>query len=279
MGIIVGLCAAACFGSGDFLGGRASRDAPTPVVLFVAQLSAALGAVVLALVFAGSPIGVDLAYGAGAGLLNVIGLGLLYQGLATGRMGVVAPTAAVVAALIPVVWGLATGEQPGTLVVVGVAVAVIAGGLISRETGEVGGAPVSRSVVTALCAGVGLGASLVFYAKTGSDSGLWPVLSARIVAVGAAAVAILVVSRSEPIRLPAIPRRLAILAGVFDVGASAFLLYGVRNDLTVVVAPIAALGPGFTVMLAWKLLHEPVSRVQVVGLALALVGLALIAAG
>ena len=59
----------------------------------------------------------------------------------------------------------------------------------------------------------------------------------------------------------------------------AFLLYGVRNDLTVVVAPIAALGPGFTVMLAWKLLHEPVSRVQVVGLALALVGLALIAAG
>lgn len=67
MGIIVGLCAAACFGSGDLLGGRASRDAPTPVVLFVAQLSAALGAVVLALVFAGSPIGIDLAYGAGAG--------------------------------------------------------------------------------------------------------------------------------------------------------------------------------------------------------------------
>jgi hypothetical protein len=40
-------------------------------------------------------------------------------------------------------------------------VPVIAGGLISREADEVGGGPVSRPVVTARFAGVGLGASLV----------------------------------------------------------------------------------------------------------------------
>jgi uncharacterized membrane protein len=249
------------------------------VVLFVAQLSAALGAVVLAFAFSGAPIGQDLAYGACAGFSNAIGLGLLYHGLATGRMGVVAPIAAVVAAMIPVAWGLASGEQPGGVVILGIALAVVAGGLISRETGETAAAPVSRSVVIALFAGVGLGVSLVLYAQTGSDSGLWPVLSARIVAAIVAGVAIAVVARSEPIRLPPIPRRLAIVAGICDVSASAFLLFGIRHALTVVVAPIAALGPGFTVMLAWKVLHEPISKLQVVGLVLALLGLALIAAG
>jgi drug/metabolite transporter (DMT)-like permease len=63
------------------------------------------------------------------------------------------------------------------------------------------------------------------------------------------------------------------------VGAIALLIVAIRNDLAVVVAPIAALGPGFTVMWAWTVLREPISRPQIAGLALALVGLALIAAG
>jgi drug/metabolite transporter (DMT)-like permease len=54
---------------------------------------------------------------------------------------------------------------------------------------------------------------------------------------------------------------------------------GVRNDLAVVVAPLAALAPGFTVVLAWLVLHEPISRAQTFGLGLALVGLVLIGAG
>jgi drug/metabolite transporter (DMT)-like permease len=121
--------------------------------------------------------------------------------------------------------------------------------------------------------------SLVFYSQTGSDSGLWPVLAARLAAATVAILAIAVVARREPIRLPRIPRRLAIGAGVADVSATAFLVYGIRQDLMVVVAPLAALGPGFTVMLAWSVLREPISRPQVFGLGLALVGLALIAAG
>jgi drug/metabolite transporter (DMT)-like permease len=281
MGIVVGLLAASLFGSGDFLGGRASRDAPTAIVLFVAQLSAAVGAVALALVFAGAPLGPDLAYGAAAGFANAIGLGLLYEGLSTGRMGIVAPIAAVGGASIPVAWGLLRGEQPGTVVIVGILIAVVAAGLIAREAEERDGASTSRSVVIALFAGVGLGVTLVFYAQTGSDSGLWPIVSGRLAAACVAGIAVVValVARHEPIRIPSIPRRLAIGAGICDVTATAFMVFGVRHDLTVVVAPLAALGPGFTVMLAWGLLREPISRPQVYGLGLALVGLALIAAG
>jgi drug/metabolite transporter (DMT)-like permease len=279
MGVFVGLLSAVFFGSGDFLGGRAARDAPAPVVLLVSQLSAAIGAIVLALAVSGSPIGVDLAYGCAAGIANAMGLGFLYRGLAVGRMGIVAPISAVVGAMIPVLWGLATGEAPGTIVILGVVIAVLAAGLISRESGGPLAAPASRSVVIALISGLGLGTSLVFYSQTGSGSGLWPIVAARVVAALAAVVAIAVMSRSEPIHLPRIPRRLAIGAGVADVSATAFLLYGIRHDLMVVVAPLAALGPGFTVMLAWSVLREPISRPQVFGLGLALVGLALIAAG
>ncbi len=278
MGIVVGLLAAAFFGSGDFLGGRASREAPTTVVLFVAQLCAGLGAIVLALTVSGEPVARDLAYGAAAGLVNAIGLGFLYRGLAVGRMGIVAPVAAVVGAVIPVAWGLLTGERPGPVVIAGVLVAVLAGALVSREEGGPAGAA-SRSVLIALGAGAGLGTSFVLFAHTGTDSGLWPVLAARLLAILGAGVAISVTARRQPIRLPAPAGRLAAVAGFFDVLATALLLVAIRNDLTVVVAPIAALAPGFTVLWAWTVLREPVSRPQVAGLLLALVGLVLIAAG
>lgn len=280
MGIIVGLLAAACFGSGDFLGGRASRSAPAAVVLLVAQLCAAAGAVVLAFAISGDPVGRDVAYGAAAGLVNAVGLGLLYRGLAVGRMGIVAPVAAVVAAVIPVAWGLLDGERPGSIVLVGVVVAIVAGGLIAREhdanTGSAG-----RSVLIAALAGTGLGTSFILFAHTGADSGMWPVLSARVLAVigVGAAVALMVATGRTSARVDRTPAALAAIAGAFDVIATALLLVAIREDLAVVVAPIAALAPGFTVVWAWTLLREPASRVQVAGLALALCGLVLIAAG
>jgi drug/metabolite transporter (DMT)-like permease len=280
VGIIVGLLAAACFGSGDFLGGRASRAAPAAVVLLVAQLCAAAGAVLLAFAITGDPVGRDLAYGAAAGLVNAVGLGFLYRGLAVGRMGIVAPVAAVVAAVIPVAWGLLDGERPGAIVLVGVAVAILAGGLIAREHDASTG-PAGRSVAIAVLAGAGLGSSFILFAHTGSDSGMWPVLSARVLAVigVGTAVGLMVATGRSAARLARSPTVLAVLAGAFDVAATALLLVAIREDLAVVVAPIAALAPGFTVVWAWTILHEPASRVQVAGLGLALCGLVLIAAG
>jgi drug/metabolite transporter (DMT)-like permease len=278
VGVIVGLLAAGLFGTGDFLGGRASREASAVVVLFAAQLSAGVGAVVLAAAFGGEPTGRALSYGAAAGLVNATGLGLLFRGLASGRMGVVAPVTAVVGAVIPVGWGLVTGERPGGVVLVGVGLAVCAGALISREE-DAGSGGVPRAVVIAIGAGVGFGTSFVLFAHTGDDSGLWPVLSARILAAAAIGAALLAVSRRIPLALPASLRRVAIGAGLCDVAATAFLLVGIRNDLAVVVAPIAALAPAFTVGWAWGLLHERISRPQVGGLVVALCGLVLIAAG
>jgi drug/metabolite transporter (DMT)-like permease len=274
--VFIGLLVAACFGSGDFLGGLGSRRVATISILALAQLVAVAGAIVFALLFHGEPTGRDLALGAAAGALSVVALGALYQGLALGRMGIVAPITAVVAACIPVVWGLATGESPGAVALVGVACAVGAGGLIAHEHDTATGGS-GRALVLALVAGVLFGWSFVLYAESKDDSGFWPVLTGR----GAAVIVVLgaLVATRATLRVSPPERWMAIGAGALDVGATVLLLVAVREDLASLVAPVAALGPAFTVGWAWTALREPIARLQVAGLALALVGLVLIAAG
>src|SRR5215213_11498582 len=82
----------------------------------------------------GAPLGWDdVGLGALAGGIGVVGILLLYQSLASGAMGVVAPVTAVGAAVVPLVVGLATGERPAAVALLGAvlalgAVALVAGG-------------------------------------------------------------------------------------------------------------------------------------------------------
>jgi drug/metabolite transporter (DMT)-like permease len=279
--VLLGVLVAMSFGSADFLGGRASRTAPTLTVLLIGQVVAVTGALVIALVVGADVEGRDLAYGAAAGACNVVGLGLLYQGLATGRMGVVAPVTAVAAAIVPIVWGLVHDERPSVLTWVGAVLAVAAGALVASEPdADDARGRTSGAIVLALTAGVALGASLVLYTQTRDESGFWPVLTARVAAIVLVALAVAVVAMRGGIGWPVgHARNLALGAGALDVTATALLLLAVRNGLTVVVAPVAALAPAFTVMWAWVVLREHVTRHQFVGLGIALTGLVLIAAG
>src|SRR5437870_3479922 len=124
MAVLLGVLVAASFGSGDFLGGQASRTSPTLTVLLVAQGTAVAGAVIVALSVGARVAPHDFAFGAIAGCVNIVGIGLLYQGLAVGPMGVVAPLTAVAASVVPVAWGFAIGERPSVVVVVGALLAL-----------------------------------------------------------------------------------------------------------------------------------------------------------
>ncbi len=275
MGVILGLIVAAAFGSGDFLGGLASRRAKTLAVLAVAQVAALVLAIVVACAVGGSVDAHELEYGIGAGALNVIAVGCLYRGLAIGRMGQVAPIAAVVGAVLPVVWGVVRGESLSVPQVVGIALAVIAGGLLSSQPEEARGGLLGQAVLLAAGAGVGLGASLVLFSAASHHGHMWPVLGARaaacVLVCGALAL------RREGGSLRAVPKVEASAAGAFDVGATMVLLVTLKSHLVAVIAPVASLAPAFTAGHAWWYLHERISRVQLVGLVVALVGLALIA--
>jgi drug/metabolite transporter (DMT)-like permease len=225
----------------------------------------------------GSPDADDVALAVVAGLLNVGALGCLYRGLAIGKIGVVAPLAAVIGAVIPVAWALITGERPTAVAMIGVVLAITAGGLISRAPDESELEAGRRSLLMAVAAGTGFGLSFICYIATSDESGMWPVLTARVAAVVGVLLAGVIVRPS--VEVPRLAGAQAIVAGVLDVVAAALLLVAARTGLAATVAPVAALGPGFTVGHARWYLHERSSRAQVAGLALALLGLVLITTG
>ncbi len=280
MAVLLGVLVALSFGTGDFFGGRASGQASVVGTLVVSQACAFVGAVLLVVLTAGTVASHDVALGVLAGLVNVLGLGLLYGALARFVIGVVAPITAVVASLVPVTWGLLHGERPSVLALCGVALAIVAGALIARDPSERSGGWAAGALVAAV-AGVALGTSLVLFAETGADSGMWPVFAARTAATTAVwGFALVLVIRRRPARVPRGGTvGLAIAAGALDVGATAMLVLAVRRGLIVLVAPIASLAPGFTVLLAWVVLGEQLGRVQRIGLCCALAGLVLVSTG
>src|SRR5689334_11056791 len=101
-----GLASAASWGAGDFCGGLATKRAGGYAVVIGSQLVGALSVLALAVVTAEAvPPAINLAWCAAAGLAGAAGLLALYRALATGRMGVAAPTSGVLSAAIPVLVG------------------------------------------------------------------------------------------------------------------------------------------------------------------------------
>lgn len=284
------------YGSGDFFGGLASKRARTMTVVIG---SFGISALLLVVVTAGwwlvtpppTPSATDLWLGVGTGLVGPLALGLLYRGLAIGRMSVVAPTTALVAAAVPLGWGLATGERPSTLALAGVAVALVAVVAISgapahedHPPGEL--APLRAVVPMALCSGLGFGVVYVLLGSTGDDAGLWPLLVARPLSVAvtvAAAVVLWTTARAGSLREVTVAPRVAwpaiLAAGVLDIGANAIYLAATRAGLLSIVAVLSSLYPATTVVLARVVLGERLHRIQLAGLALAGAGIAAMAAG
>lgn len=270
---------AASYGAADFFGGLAARRTPATSVVVPAQ---ALGLVVLgalvALAPSGHPTARDLGFGALAGACGGTGVFLLFRGLATGRMSVVAPITAVGAAVLPVAWGLATGERLSLLVLLGVVLSLVAVVLIAREPDARGeDEPATEAVGWAVGAGVGFGALFILLAQTNDDAGWWPLVGARVAAIT-------VIGTGAVLTCSAIaPRRDAVAdtaaSGLLDVTANVLYLLAVRRGLLSLVAVLSSLYPAGTVLLARAVLHERIARMQAVGLGTALGGVVLIAAG
>lgn len=298
MAVVLGLLVSLTYGTGDFFGGLASkRTSATSVVIGSFAISTGMLVVATAAwpLFGALPHpgGRDLWLGAATGLVGPIALGLLYRGLATGRMSVVAPITAVVAAVVPFGWGIGHGERPPAVALAGVAVALVAVVLISsapahpdheHDDAHVEGGAV---VPTALAAGLGFGVVFVLLGSTTSHAGLWPLLVARplsvLVTVGA------LVAWSRRPGASGGSARAAVLpgpgswpmvagAGVFDVTANAAYLAATQRGLLSIVAVLSSLYPASTVVLARIVLAERLHRIQLGGLVLAALGVAAMAA-
>src|SRR5687768_1005349 len=110
--VVVAALSALVWGGADYCGGRASQRVDSLRVTVVSQVYGVPILLVSLLLVPGVFHLTDLAWGAASGVCGLFGIVLLYRGLSTGAMAIVAPITAVTGALVPMVVGLALGERP-----------------------------------------------------------------------------------------------------------------------------------------------------------------------
>lgn len=268
MAALLALLSAASFGTGDFFGGLATRrSSATSVVLWSYLLSAALLLVTAPLV-AAEVTGRDVFFGGVGGLVGVAGIFLLYQALSMGQMSAIAPVTALLAAAVPVAAGIIDGERPGPGPAIGMVVGALAIVLVSAEGGGSLRPGDMKGVTRALAAGLMFGLFFVCLSETSDESGLWPLVAARVASV-VVLVALIAAGRLSGPRPRGVAARLTAGAGVFDVGGNALYLLAIREGLLSVTTVLSSLYPVATVFLAWAVLRERFAPLQRIGLLVA----------
>jgi len=274
--VLLALASAVVYGTSDFLGGLASRRASVFGVVALSQVVGLL-ALLLLLPWLGGPTGVvDLAWGVASGLAGATGLVIFFRTLARGVMSVVAPVTAVTAAAVPVLVGLLGGERIGIWAGLGIALALVAVVLVSAE-GGLSALRAARpdSIPPALAAGTAFGVFFVFLDRTGDDTGLTPLVAARLASVGLVVVIALLGRRPLRVTRTAIP--LVAISGVGDMTANALFLLATQQDAQLaIVGVLASLYPVSTVVLAQVVLRERLVPAQLAGLVSAFAAVVLI---
>ncbi|PZF28872.1 EamA family transporter [Curtobacterium sp. MCPF17_051] len=297
--VLFGLSGAIVYGFADFLGGLASRRV-RPVV--VAAVAAAIGIVPLlvGLVVLGGVFSWPAAvWGVVAGLSGGVGVLLLYAALAIGPMSVLSPVTAMFAAVVPVLVAVLRGTVLSPVATGALVVAVVAVVLVAVVRDASGARLTARGVVAAAVAGCGFGGIVLAYDMTPSDSGVAPLVVARVlqaVLLGAAAI-VVVLRTGGPVHAPTAtarsdgaaavreprsgrawgPRLLVTVAvcGVFDAMANVFIQAGLHSSddpaTLPVVSVLNALYPIGTVVLAGVVLRERLTAQQWIGIVLAFV--------
>ncbi|NND75329.1 MAG: EamA family transporter [Ilumatobacter sp.] len=176
MSALFALAAAIGWGSSDFAAGYASRRSSAVSVVILTHFAALLVLLVFAVDLgpvwtmcgdlvatigpgdgggsirwggpgiAGTPTTADIGWGIAAGLGGGVGAMLLFRGLGKGSMAVVAPITAAGAAVIPVLFGLATGDPVTVVGIAGIGLALFAIVLVSLggpETSDAATGPVA----------------------------------------------------------------------------------------------------------------------------------------
>ncbi|AWB87320.1 DMT family transporter [Mycetocola zhujimingii] len=286
---VIGLIGAFVYGAADFLGGLASKRISP---LRVTALAAVFGLVILLAVL---PLGFGrwsaeaVLWGGLSGVTGAIAISLLYACLAIGPMSILSPLTAVVSAIVPMTWGLTTGDEFGVLGFFALGLALVAVVLVGfvPEKGAV--RPSIRGVLMAIGSGAMIGAFIILIDQTPEDSGVVPLVMNRAVnaTLMFTAVFLIWLRTRNPGRdaSPSAPARtgwrpglsLAVACGLLDALANTLLLIGIRIGDLSVMGVLTAMYPAGTILLAAVVLKERIAPVQWLGLVLALVAAGMLA--
>lgn len=283
MSSLLALLSSLLWGTADFFAGNLSKRYRAIAVTGVSQsfgLLFGLSAIAIGTLFGSPVIAPNFALdgyflpGVLAGIAGFIGLLAFYTGLATGRMGVVSPISSL-SVLIPLSVAFVQGERPSALQLAGISVAIL-GAFLASGPEVRGGLPV-KPILMAVIAAFGFGGALTFLAIGSRVDSMHTMTSMRVASV---TICIFIALRFRSVggfsrgNIP-----LLIFIGVADFLANFFLGVATTKGLVSVAMVLGSLFPIVTVLLAFKFLHERLHKVQYLGIAAAIAGVALISAG
>lgn len=277
--ILGGLGAAAAWALSTLCSSRSSRLIhPLSVVAWMMLVGLAIAAPPAAL--AGIPEalhGSTLAWFMLAGIGNVVGLVLAYYALRIGRVTLVTPlisTEGAIAAVIAILAGESLAPSVGatlSLIAVGICLASVPTPGLAAEEASTHPTAVALGAAAALAFGAGL------YATGRAGAALpssWVVLSARLVGVVALTVPLALGGR---LRLTRRAAKLVAASGVAEVVGFYSYTLGARHGIAV-AAVLSSQFAALSLLGAYVLFRERLTRIQLTGVAGVILGVAILAA-
>jgi drug/metabolite transporter (DMT)-like permease len=301
-GVLFGLTAALCWGVADFLARGATRTGGTFRTLLYIEIVATL-----ALLLVGLPLGwlrlrhqpePLLLLTVVLSLLILGGAALLYRAFAIGTLALVSPVAASFAAVTALL-AILSGERPTPPQLLGIVLTLAGVVLVSTVPPHPTQQPVqgTRRGPLGLAPGLAeaLAATLIFGSAywglrfvVGTLGGVTVAFIGKVsdLVVMVALTAALALLPAKPARSSSLaPRRrgpppgflaLVVPTALLDTAANIAYNVGITTALTSVVAVLSSLFSAVTVLLAWVLLRERLTRWQGLGALAILVGIALV---
>ena len=277
LGIALALASSVAWGISDFLGGQQSRRISALTVLLVSQPVGLVLALAVALAIGGDALSTrDAAIAIGAGAAVVMALGAFYRAMALGSVSVVA-TIGALGVLVPVVAGLAQGDNPAAIQAVGGVAGITGVVLVARQPDPEWRTAGRTSVGLAALAALGFGTFFLGLDAASGEQPAWTIVAARAGGVTILLIAAAFVRPAMQIERRMLPALVTI--GCFDVLANSLFAVATNHGLLSLVAVAGSLYSAVTILLARVVLGERLAPTQRAGVVVALVGVALIAAG
>jgi drug/metabolite transporter (DMT)-like permease len=277
MSPLFALGASLSYGIADFTGAMAARRTSALTVTLSVQLIGLLFLLPLMPLLPGTFSIPAILIGGASGAVGTVGLVVYLRAMAKGPIGVISPLAAASGAVVPVAWGsLVLGDELSSLQIGGVLLALVSVFVVAWVPGTAVGAAEPRAILTGLGSGVLFGAFFVALDATPADSGMWPLVGARV----ASALGILLLLRivSRPAH-PGPALGLIALSSLSDMSANVLFLLATRGGLLSISALLSSLYPVVALLLARRFIAERLHRVQAAGVVGALIAMGLLVGG
>jgi uncharacterized membrane protein len=279
MASFLALFSSLLWGTADFFGGKLTKKYKSLAVTGVSQSFGLLFGLVIMLITS-SWFAPTLSWsnyflpGVFAGTLGFVGLVAFYAGLATGRMGVVSPISSL-SALIPLTIAFINGEKPSVVQLTGMAVALL--GAFCASGPEIKDGISIRPLVYAVIAAFGFGGAITFIAQGSKSSAIMTMTTMRFTTFIIALVLFTKYKTAGGFSKKDIP----ILIGIGGADFFGNLLLGVATTkgLVSLAVVLGSLFPIVTALLAYKLLHERLHKLQYLGIGIAILGVVIISLG